>query len=87
MSAPTIGRIVHYTLSDQDAEAILRRRGGAALGGNVAVAGDAYPAIVVRTFGGEAANLQVFLDGEDTYWATSRVEGEDRGQWYWPPRA
>lgn len=86
MSTPTIGRFVHYALSDQDAEAILLRRGGTGLGGNAAVAGDVYPAVVVRTFGGGAVNLKVLLDGEDSYWATSRVEGDEPGQWVWPPR-
>lgn len=94
---PTIGRIVHYTLSEYDADAIMQRRaaGGtvsdmAAAGGTVAnmvAAGQTYPAMVVRTFGGDAANLQVFLDGNDTYWATSRTEGDQPGTWAWPPRA
>ncbi|GLH97359.1 hypothetical protein [Phytohabitans aurantiacus] len=89
---PTIGRIVHYTLSEQDAEAINRRRedfaeapatntGFVGHVGNPASTGDIYPAMVVNTFGGTAANLQVFLDGNDTYWATSRVEGADQGTW------
>jgi len=105
---PTIGRIVHYTLTEQDAEAINRRRadfaafqrshahphepgqpgatGHQAHVGNPAAAGQVFPASVVRTFGGAAVNLQVQLDGTDTYWATSRVEGAEPGQWSWPPR-
>lgn len=94
---PTIGLIVHYTLNEHDAEAINRRRQDAADApaaktgfvahvGNHASAGDTCPAMVVRTFGGPAANLQVVLDGNDTYWATSRVEGTDPGTWAWPPR-
>src|ERR1044071_7031827 len=85
---PTIGRIVHYRLSEQDAEAINRRRAGARnhnaagvtlasqnLGaqihvGNEAVAGQAFPAMVVRLYAANLdqtlANLQVFLDGNDT---------------------
>lgn len=31
-------------------------------------------------------NLQVFLDGNDTLWATSRQEGAEIGQWAWPER-
>jgi hypothetical protein len=31
-----------------------------------AIPGDICPAIVVRTFGGPAVNLQVFLDGGDS---------------------
>ncbi|OKI47225.1 hypothetical protein [Micromonospora sp. CB01531] len=98
---PTIGRIVHYTLTEQDAEQINRRRqdfanrpggpgheGFQAHVGNRAEAGQTFPAEVVRTFGGSAVNLQVRLDGTDTYWATSRSEGEpgEQGHWIWPPR-
>jgi hypothetical protein len=95
----TPGRIVHYTLSAQDAEAINRRRtdaqreGAGNSGkivhvGNHASEGDLYPAMVVRSFGGPSVNLQVWLDGNDTYWATSRSEGEPHtpGKWAWPAR-
>ena len=102
MSNPTIGRIVHLRLSAQDAEAINRRRADYATYrrtpldgpndgrqfhvGNEVREGDYYPAIVVRTFGGTAANLKVLLDGNDDFWATSRAEGEGPGFWAWPPR-
>lgn len=52
--------------------------------GNRAVAGDMYPAVVVRIFGGPAVNLKVLLDGTDDYWATSRTEGGGAGFWSWP---
>lgn len=104
---PTVGRIVHYALSDQDVREINRRRddfqafsreharavpgepgatGHQAHIGNPAGVGQVCPAVVVRTFGGDAANLQVLLDGTDTYWATSRTPGEGPGHWAWPPR-
>lgn len=89
MQLPTIGRIVHYTLSAQDVNAIKNGRLVASTGSHQAndvAAGQVYPAIVVRTFGGDAANLRVFLDGIDLYWATSRGEGDGEGQWIWPPR-
>jgi len=54
--------------------------------GNQVAEGEQYPAVVVRTFGGTTVNLHVLLDGNDTYWATSRMEGDDPGQWSWPPR-
>lgn len=80
---PTVGRIVHYTLNDGDVRAIdvagRRHR-------NSVTAGDVYPAVVVRTFGGSTCNLQVLLDGEGSYWATSRAEGDQPGNWAWPPR-
>jgi hypothetical protein len=31
-------------------------------------------------------NLQVFLDGDCSYWATSRKQGDDPCQWSEPPR-
>ncbi|MGP3965694.1 hypothetical protein ACTWPT_58105 [Nonomuraea sp. 3N208] len=37
-----------------------------------------------RRLGG--INLQVFLDGNDTYWVTSRSEGDQSDTWTWPPR-
>jgi hypothetical protein len=99
----TIGRMVHYTLSETDAEQINRRRkdfqaaqsASAGLGyvghvGNQVQAGEAYPATVVRVFDPSSgtANLQVHLDGNDIYWATSRREGSpgETGCWIWPPR-
>lgn len=98
---PSIGRIVHYKLSEHDAEAINRRRadysasGPANTGfqahvGNRAEAGQVYPATIVRIFDPEGdsgtSNLQVALDGNDTYWATSRKTGDEEGAWSWPPR-
>jgi len=106
---PTIGRIVHYKLSEYDADAINQRRSDAAAFqrslvvqpeagergrsghvlhvGNEAEAGQVYPATVVRTWGGTTVNLHVTLDGSDTYWATSRPEGDGESQWTWPARA
>lgn len=102
---PSVGRIVLYTLTSTDAEQINKRRddvqreGAGQTGkvvhvGNAAKAGDACAAIVVRTFGGQAANLQVHLDGNDTLWRTSVMPQEDYtpaveripGRWVWPPR-
>ncbi|MGW1261138.1 hypothetical protein ACWD7Y_04155 [Streptomyces drozdowiczii] len=99
MPAPTLGRIVHYRLTAQDAADINRRRADAqhaAAGaertgyvvhhGNSALEGQICPATVVRAFNSDsgACNLQVTLDGNDTFWATSRTEGTDPGQWSWP---
>jgi hypothetical protein len=55
--------------------------------GNDVAEGDEYPAIVVRRFNPHTptVNLQVLLDGNDTYWATSCIEGNEPGQWSWPP--
>lgn len=99
MSKPSIGRIVLYRLNQADADAINRRRdhfdtvmpgktGLQAHVGNDAEAGQMFPAQIVRVFGpGDNINLQVALDGNDSYWATSRGLGEyQEGCWMWPPR-
>jgi hypothetical protein len=104
---PTIGRIVHYKLNQQDADQINKRRHDAhnlnaagvtlasqGLGpqihiGNTVSAGDVFPAIVVRRWGDtpeSVIQLQVFLDGNDTYWVTSVAEGDGERHWSWPPR-
>ena len=85
---PTIGRIVHYTLTENDAEMIRGQRESSGMFGNPVEAGQVYPAVVVRVFseGSSSANLSVLLDGRDTYWATSRCEGDGLGFWAWPPR-
>ena len=51
--------------------------------GNRAAEGDVCAAEVVRVFpnAGTAANLQVKLDGNDTFWATSRCRGDGPGFW------
>ena len=57
--------------------------------GNDVHEGDVFPMLIVRTWGstaGAAVNGQVFLDGNDVFWATSRTVGEQPGQFAWPPR-
>ena len=92
---PTIGRIVHYKLSSFDADEILNTRGQGSrrvngapggLKGNAVAPGDVYPAMTVRvgSEGSPTCQLQVFLDGNDTHWATSRTQGDEEGQWSWP---
>jgi hypothetical protein len=77
--APSLGRIVHYTLTDGDAQAANRRRATVArwaettgeqlhVGARVAP-GDVFPALVVRIERPPGTvNLQVFLDGNDVLW-------------------
>ena len=82
----SMGRIVHYTLTEQDAQAINQRRADFAdHRGNTAREGDAYPAVIVRTWE-SSQNLKVLLDGTDDFWATSRTQGDGPGRWIWPPR-
>lgn len=87
---PTIGRIVHYTLAETDVAAIRARRkeAGGRLGNDVEV-GQIYPAMIVRVFGDQPSsccNLQVYLDGQDVEWVTSRQVGEGPFHWAWPAR-
>jgi hypothetical protein len=86
MPLPAIGRIVLYRLNEDDARRIQQQRSHDGTTGNLAAAGRVQPAIVVASFGDEALNLQVLLDGPDSYWATSRHEGDGPGTWAWPPR-
>jgi len=91
---PTIGRIVHYRLSAQDAQEITSRRGVRAhanefLRGNSVKEGDTFPAMIVHVWGEapeSAVQLQVFLDGNDTHWATSVQVGEGPHTYSWPTR-
>ncbi|WP_382307305.1 hypothetical protein [Herbiconiux sp. UC225_62] len=99
MTAPSTGRIVHYTLTELNADTINNRRadaktfdrakvedGAQVHVGNEARAGQVLPLLVVRAFDEGKVNGQVFLDGNDTLWVTSASEGDGRGQWSWPPR-
>lgn len=94
ISDPTIGRIVHYTLSDDDAGQINSRRAANAGGpqiGNPVAPRNVFPAMVVRCWSAGQVNLQVFLDGGDVFWATSRGQNYDSntptpGQWHWPKK-
>ena len=94
----TLGRIVHISLTKWDAEQINKRRkdardnmpqiqaeskGYVAHVGNDVVEGDVFPAVAVRIFSSTSGNFQVLLDGSDTFWATSRVQGDVPGNWHW----
>lgn len=114
---PTIGRIVLYTLNEDDAAQITRRRttghsiaermkvqisqvetlqpltawpaGAQAHIGNDVKAGNVYPMLIVAVWGDtetSAVNGQVFLDGNDVFWATSVSVGEGPHTWAWPAR-
>lgn len=99
---PTLGRIVHYTLTEADAVRVNRRRwdferhrtrdtyhdtGYVAHWGAEVAAGDTYAMVVTRTFAWtNAINGTVLLDGNDTLWVQGVLEGEKEGCWSWPPR-
>lgn len=91
---PTIGRIVHYRLSEYDAKLIDERSPQVVDGRqvrNAVRAGSVLAARIVQVFppSTTTVNLKVDLDGEGEYWATSRQEAPDdmsEGYWSWPPR-
>lgn len=88
---PTVGRIVHYRMTEHGAAQIRQRRAASngILVGNPVNAGDVYPLVITRVWGdteGSAVNGQVLLDGNDTLWVTSATEGDGAGQWFTPPR-
>lgn len=86
---PTVGRLVHYRLSQHDVE----RLKAAGWTGNTHRAGDVVPMLVVRPWHQEGAyekgvscmNGQAFLDGPGQLWITSAKEGENPGEWSWMP--
>lgn len=97
---PTIGQIVHYTLTNADAERINKRRNDAIASGtagrnsgaivhfgNRAAAGETYPMIITRVWAHATelalVNGQVWLDGNDTLWATSVRQGPGEGHYVW----
>lgn len=102
---PTIGRIVHYRLSADDAAEINRRRQQArdhmadhhnnANGvqvhvGNKVEEGETYPMMITQVWGKDptsSVNGQVFLDGNDLFWAASVAVGEGPRSWSWPTRS
>ena len=58
--------------------------------GNEVHKGDAYPMLIVQVWGPSATsavNGQVFLDGNDVFWATSRSVGDQPGTFSWPTRS
>lgn len=75
------GDFVFYTLTADDAERIRLDRQSRSIQGNPLSEGQTYPALIVRKWSETGANLQVFLDGPDQAWVTSRSYGEIPGTW------
>lgn len=70
----TVGRIVHYIVSDNDSDFI--KSGGVK-------AGDVLSALVLRVFDGHVVNLRVFCDGLQDDYKTSVKYGDEHGNWHW----
>ncbi len=75
---------------DAKASSIAGTNSGAIVhSGNPAAGGDILPMIICRIFAenpteSTVVNGQIFLDGNDTYWATSVIQGTENGQWFDP---
>jgi hypothetical protein len=87
---PSVGRIVHYTLTPRDATQIAehRARNRGEAGGEVQ-AGDVLPMLIVKVWGQaeqSAVNGQVMLDGNDSHWVQSACLGEGPGTFRWPKK-
>ena len=73
---PSIGRIVHYNVSDGDSADLKHNYS------------ETLPAIIVRVWSDRTVNLKVFTDGPNDVWLTSRELEDEPGQegrWSWPP--
>ncbi|MEV8439148.1 hypothetical protein AB0425_17375 [Actinosynnema sp. NPDC051121] len=87
MAKSLLGNHVIYTLTGEDVQMIEQLvpalNGAGGTNYNTVHAGQEYPALVVRLNGGGSVNLKVQLDGgaSAVYWATSRKEGDELGQW------
>lgn len=74
---------------DEGVQAFAWPAGAQAHIGNPVVEGDVFPMLITRTWGStpeSAVNGQVFLDGCDVFWATSRSVGDVPGTFSWPVR-
>jgi hypothetical protein len=92
------GRIVNFVISDIIAGEINRKRAASLRSvvnvtipthiGNLTKEGDIFPMMVIKVWNdfGEI-NGQVFLDGNDTYWAQSIIYSHQDeplpGTWHW----
>lgn len=86
---PSPGRIVEYTLDDQDVARIEAGRKEHGVSGNFVTAGDTYPMVIIRVWGStpeSSVNGQVLLDGPDGLWVTSVAQGDGPRKWRVFPR-
>lgn len=81
----SLGRIVHYALSNSDVQraSVARASRNESHIGAAHAVGDLVPLIITHVF--EAGvNGQAFLDGNDTLWIVDAPEGAEMGTWRWP---
>lgn len=95
MDGVIAGRIVHYVLTARDASLIYEKRNAENITGNGVFEAIHVPAMIVAVTphlfgeGEHGVNLKCFLDGDDSYWITSRKhdEGKSAGSWHWMEKA
>lgn len=80
---PSLGRVVHYALSQADLDALPGIPGPK----NPHELGQLLPMDIVRVWDTGVVNGQVKIDGAGTLWVTSVAEGTAPGTWRWPERA
>lgn len=71
-NTPTIGRTVLYRPTENEREQ---------MDGNKQ---EILPAVIVSVSGPETVNLKVITDAKNDLWVTSRLKGQESGQWDWP---
>lgn len=90
VSVPTLGRFVHYRLNDYDVGRINEERSlNPGKRGNPPKPGQVFPMLIVNAWvddpkPDQCIQGQVFLDGNDTLWVTSVVQGDVDGTYFWP---
>ena len=77
MNREELGKIVAYRLRDSDVARANALKGEH----NSIMNGDVAPMLITRDWGGGMVNGTVFLDGEETLWATSAQPGDGPGQY------
>ena len=83
---PTIGRCVHYCLTKANVAQIRAQRKSEDNVGNPVHHGQIVPMTIVAVWVDGKINGQCILDGNDSLWLSTIGEGEEQGQWFWPPR-
>lgn len=79
---PKRGDVVLYRLTATDVQQVTAARTVFAhKKGTTPAIGDDVAAIITRAWSGRAINAQAFMDGNDSLWVTSIIEGTAIGQW------
>ena len=80
---PQVGMIVLYRLTKNEASSINGQNGVGNIRGAAAFSDMPLPMVVTRN-DGAYVNGQVLLDGNGSFWAEGKLEGDGPGNWSWP---